>query len=380
MSPPDPTPDRRPARRRFWRNRFLWVIGGLYGALVLIGAGVTAVDPYDLYPWGPRPVLTRDRYSPNALPWLLNVIADGGYDTLVIGGSTAQQFESADIRQAWPDARRPFVLTYSGPKPTDLKVVMAKTAKARGLKRVLLSYDLSYLFDDDVSRGSFPFALYDRDGINDLRDYGFQSIELSARLLTGREYFVKDWDFAGDKADWARRYQRSLSPANVERLRGLIAAHRAEVDAPTSLTCADFPAIALIPQYARALAANGVRLDIVAPPYSYAMYFDYLDPLKRQSLKNGAPLSTLILTRHCLLESVRGLDNVRVFAFDLTPGIADDMGSYRDTVHLFGNRAAKIMLRDIEAGQGRLTLDNFDRYQAELRGRVSRYQYFNSGI
>jgi hypothetical protein len=365
--------------RSMWRNRYLLILSTLYFTLMLVAFTVTAVDPYDLYPWGLRPTLARDRYDPNALPWLLNVIARSGYDTLVVGGSTAQQYRADDIRNAWPQSHRPFVLTYSGPRPADLRIVMDKTAGAPGLKRVLLSYDLTYLFDAGISRASFPFSLYDRDPIDDLREFGFQSIELSARLISGREYFVSAWDFAATQAEWKKKRRQSLDPIEVDRIRRLITAYRSAVDQPTPLTCRDFPAIKLIPRYAKALAARNVRLDVVIPPYSYAMYFDYLDPMKRHTMKNGPPLSTLLLTRRCLLESVQGLSNVRVFAFDLTPGIADDMDSYRDTVHLFGNLAAQAMLRDIELGRGQLTLENFDHYQNELRRRVTRYQYFNSG-
>jgi hypothetical protein len=180
----------------FRRRVYLLVVAPLIlcaiGAVVL----VAAVDPYDVYAWGPAPVLERSRYEPSAQPRLLNVITAQGYDTLIVGGSTAQQFSPDDAEAVLSGTKRAFTLAYSGPKPLDLKVVMDKVAKAPGLRRVLLSYDTSYMFPAHVGRVAFPFALYDEDVTNDARLINLESIALSLRLLTAQEFFLPAWDIA----------------------------------------------------------------------------------------------------------------------------------------------------------------------------------------
>jgi hypothetical protein len=375
---------KRPARSltaaESWRRPYLVILLSLFLATASLAAFVTVVDPYDLYSWGVPPHLDRRQYDPNELPWLLNVVANGDYDTFLIGGSTAQQFEARDIEKALTGTRRAFAITYSGPKPRDLAVVMQKVSSARNLRRVLLSFDNSYVFPPDQARANFPFELYDTNPLNDLRAASFDELELALRLVLGQEYFLKKWDYARTIEDWSKHYQQNLQPAIAAERRRIISARRQAVAAPARLDCSSYPALSIIHAFAVSLAKRGARLDVVVPPYSYFLYYDYFDPNKRQIVLNNPPLGAFLVMRKCLLQTLAADENARVYAFDLNAEIVEDMANYRDEAHLFGAKWGAFMLKAVDQDRNRLTLSTFDAYADALRDRVARYDYRNSRL
>jgi hypothetical protein len=367
-------------RALFRRHIYLALLGpliaGTIGAIVL----VTMIDPYHVYGWGAVPHLARAQYEPGAQPRLLNVISSQGYDTLIVGGSTAQQFSPTDAEAVLGGTKRAFVLTYSGPRPRDLKVVMSKVATAPKLQRVLLSFDNSYLFPANIGRGSFPFTLYDGDLLNNARSIDFEAVMLSLRLFTGREFFLPAWDFERTQLAWRREFERSQSPAFVRHAREMIEQRRNMVLDPARLSCADIPGIPLVVDFARDLARRNVRLDIVIPPYSYLIYYHWFDDDRRQIVKNEPPLAAMLTMRRCLLEAVEPLGSASIYAFDLRQDIVGDLGNYRDSAHLYGSDVGRKIFKLIESGQGRLTLTGFDAYAAELKRNVADYHYTNSRL
>ena len=132
--------------------------------------------------------------------------------------------------------------------------------------------------------------------------------------------------------------------------------------------------------FARTLEARNVRLDVVIPPYSYLVYYEWFDQNRREVVRGQPPLSALLTMRRCLLEAVASSKNVTVYAFDLHPEIVGDMANYRDAVHLNGSEVGRKILSLIDQEDGRLTLENFDAYATTLRQRVASYQYKNSAL
>jgi hypothetical protein len=166
----------------------------------------------------------------------------------------------------------------------------------------------------------------------------------------------------------------------MQRARALIERRRAIVLDPAHMTCAELSGMAQVVDFARALAARNVRLDIVVPPYSYLIYFAWFDAGPRQVVRNEPPLAAMLIMRRCLLEAIEPLGGVSVYAFDLHQDIVGDLGNYRDFTHLYGSPVGRKIFQLIENGQGRLRLADFDAYTAELRRKVVSYQYTNSAF
>jgi hypothetical protein len=370
----------RPRGRIGGRGAYLFLLAAVFCSAVLLCAFVTAMDPYDLYGWGPRAKLDRDYYNNSPAPWVLNIVTSAGYDTLLIGGSTADNYRSSDMQRLLTGSKRAFNLSYSAPRPRDLRIVMQKVSAAKGLHRVLLSLDSSFLLPADAKAAQFPEFLYDKDPTNDLRAVDAKSVTLSARLLTGREFIVSAWDAGRNEKKDVAEYRLTQQASFADAARELIDSRRPHVAAPSALTCSDLPDVNLIGNFARALAARGIRLDVIVPPYSYYLYYKWLDPEHLAITHDAAPLTAFILLRRCALAQIAGNANAHMFALDLQPQIVQDMANYKDEAHLFGLNHAREILADVNAGRNELTPGNFDAYAAELRRRVATYVYYDSRL
>ena len=363
-----------------WPGRwsFLAVVGSVLVILAGLAGLITAVDPHNLYPWGARPRMNSETLAGPAQSQVLNVVTDGQFDTLLIGASSAQQFEGPDLARHLTGTRRGYAIIYLGAQPRDLSVVMDRVAVAPGLKRVLLSYDLGFMAPADRAQSGFPLAFYDDSPLNDLGAMGPVSLALSWRLLTGRPYTDPAWDLAPLRKGWALRHELSRRPATIAHYRRFMARHRDRLDAPTRLTCDDFPANARIARFAEQLSHRGVALEIIIPPYSYAAYSDLARPERIERVRGEPPMASLLQARRCLIAAVAPYANTRVFGFDLEADIVEDMANYWDTTHLYGPSIGRRMLDAVDQGRNVLTIDSFEPYAAEMRRRVVAWEYRNS--
>jgi hypothetical protein len=266
------------------------------------------------------------------------------------------------------------------PRPRDLQVVFQRIARARVVRRVIVSFDVSYLHPADVGRRGFPFALYDDDMTNDLRAFGLQALRLSGGMLAGQTYDLAEWAISEDDARFEEAYRLSQTPEAVARARRVINKNRSSVRRVSPLNCRDFPALESLRSFVGSMATRGVRVDVLIPPFSYFVYYDWLEPNRAPVQLSGAPLSTLVTMRRCLLLALDGLPETRIFAYDLQPDIVEDMGNYRDPVHLQGTEMGRRLLAMMNRGEGQLTLGNFDTYASQLDMRVKNYTYFNSKL
>lgn len=362
------------------RWSFLAATGAALLLLLGVAVLVTAVDPHNLYPWGAHPKLGEEKLMGAAQSQVLNVVTDGDFDGLLIGASSAHQFEGPDLSRYLDGVTRGYALTYNGAAPGDLQVIMRRVAETPGLKRAVLSYDLSYMAPAGVAQPGFPMALYDDTPFNDLGALGPSSLRLSLRLLRGQSYWDQRWDMTAYRKYMAGVYERSRSPKVVKIYKGFIADQKARIDAPTTLTCADFTANDEIADFARRLNQRGVRLDIVIPPYSYVAYYDLSRPERVQRVRGQPALAALLQARRCMIAAVAPYPNTQVHGFDLDAGLTDDLANYWDATHLYGSARGIEMLKAINRGDHVLTVQNFEPYARELRRRVAAYHYYNSKV
>lgn len=372
------------SRRRALRwpgpGAFLVVLGAALSLALGLALFVTLVDPHDLYPWGARPRLSGEQLSDPAQAQVLNVATNGDFDALLVGASSAQQFEGPDLARHLSGVKRGYAFVYLGAQPGDLAIVLDRVGRTPGLKRVVLSYDIGYLDPADRTHPSFPVALYDSSPLNDLGAMSPTSLALAWRLATGQSYDNPRWDMASSRAAWADRLRASRAPRTVRMYRAFLAERKARLDAPTQLTCADFGANATIVAFARRMQARGVRVDIVIPPYSYAAYSYFNRPERNVRLRGQPAMGTFLESRRCLIAAVSPFANTRVHGFDLDRDIVEDMANYWDTTHLYGPVIGRRMLDGVERGDHVLTVDSFEPYALELRRRVVAWNYYNSKV
>ena len=110
-----------------------------------------------------------------------------------------------------------------------------------------------------------------------------------------------------------------------------------------------------------------VQFIFIIPPYSI-LYWD-------QSMRIGED----ILNRRINMEreAARMLleaDNVSLYAFDLIPGLIENLDQYNDSVH-FTAPVSSMILDRIAAGENRLTPETLDAYYEELRNFLLPYPY-----
>lgn len=362
------------------RPAFLAAVGLAFAGLVAASAALILIDAHDLYPWGATPHVREESLAGPAQAQILNVVTNGDFDTLLIGASSAQQFEGPDFARYLSGTKKGYAIVYAGAEPGDQAIIMDRVVAAPGLKRVLLSYDLNYLGPADRIQQGFPLALYDDTPLNDLGAMGPVTWGLTWRLATGQRYWNNDWDMRALRRSWALRYARSQTPDSVAQARRVIAEQKPRLLAPTSLTCADIPANANIVRLAERLNRRGVRLDIVIPPYSYAAYSEFNHGQRNKRLHGQPALASFLQSRRCMIAAVAPYPNTRVFGFDLEADIVEDMGNYWDTTHLYGPAMGRRMLEAIDRGENVLTVQNFEPYAAEMRRRVAAWDYENSKV
>ncbi|MDO9337479.1 MAG: hypothetical protein Q7T61_13850 [Caulobacter sp.] len=351
----------------------------LAGALAVFGF-IAIVDPHDLYPWGARPHLAETTLAGQAQADVLNVATNGDFDALLVGASSAQQYEGPDLARHLGGVRRGYAIIYLGAQPRDLAVVLDRVASAPNLKRVVLSYDLGYLLPMHRIQGDFPSALYDDSPLNDPGAFSLTSLELSWRLATRQSYENRRWDIAPLRRGLAEKYRNSRTPRIAAIYRGFIAQQKGRLDAPTSLTCRDFEANGLIARLAGRLQARGVRLDVVIPPYSYAAYSDLSRAERNDRLRGQPALAAFLQARRCMIAAVAPIPGTRVHGFDLDADIVEDMANYWDTTHLYGPVIGRRILGDIDRGDHVLTTETFEPYAREMRRRVVAWDYRNSAM
>jgi len=356
---------------------FLPAVGALAAAYCLLALLLALIDPLALYPWGVSPQLKADSdYSMESTPYLVDAVAkDPGFDTLFIGGSTGHLYTPQMMEEILPNTRRAFNLSYGSPSAADRAAVAGLILRYSHARHFILEADWPYIVpaQDQRTAEAFPLYLYDDKWWNDLRDVNLQTIKLSLAVLRGNPLWISSWGKTLEQEKYRKRYEAVQSAASIARLAAIIARHKAGVDAPSALTCDAMDTIGagLVP-WVRALSQRGAQVDLVVPPYSWMIYYQAGEP--GGSSHRPTLLNDVLLMRRCVVQAVERIPGVRVFAFDDDSAISGDFRHYVDSGHLYDPGAGRYILQSIAAGEHRLTPDNIETKNAEIRSNVIHYQ------
>jgi hypothetical protein len=275
-----------------------------------------------------------------------------------------------------PGTQHAFNLAYSAPNPADREAVEKQVLLYARPRHVLLELNWHYQrprhgFEQE---NGFPLALYDGTVWNAVREVGINTLWLTVLDLEGKPLWLSHWSDAETERHFADEHRHFVSPASLATAERVIELHKHDVANPTPHGCSDFDTISgeLVP-FAQALAARHVPLDIIIPPYSLYIYYYFMERSIRLELAGPSFMNDQLKMRACAVKALARFPNVRFFAFDNVPGIADNLANYYDTAHPASAVIYQYILQSIAKNQNRLTAANVDGEMDRLRARILEY-------
>jgi hypothetical protein len=130
---------------------------------------------------------------------------------------------------------------------------------------------------------------------------------------------------------------------------------------------------------AKRIAARGVAVDVLMPPYSLGLYADWSVRHSQPGVAQvfptpGSVFSKLVSLRRCAVQAMDGVPNVRVFGFDTDASVTGDLSLYRDTSHLLRPQAYRSLLDRMARGDSVVSWAAWPAYEAQLRQEVQTYR------
>jgi hypothetical protein len=339
------------------------------------------VDPFDLYPWGMAINLEPGGdYSMQSTPYLVDAVAKTpAIDTLFLGTSTGHFYTTKMMEEILPNAHRAFNLSYSNPSSPDRTAVARTLLRYSHARRFIIESDWTYMVpkEEQHAAPSFPLYLYDTVWWNDVRAINWRALQLSLAVLRGNPLWISAWSQSTERAGYQRRYDSLHTSAAIAEFTGFISRNKASIDTPSKVSCRSMNALAddLVP-FVTALSARGAEVDILMPVYSWILYYWTIDP-DRRGLSRPSLLNDQLAMRNCVVQALDGLPGVRIFAFDDVPALAADARNYFDPVHLYNPAANRYVLQSIARGEHRLTRENIDAKNSQMRLAVIGYRFTN---
>jgi hypothetical protein len=358
------------------RRPFLPAVAFLGACYAGFALALALVDPLALYPWGMRAPLKADGdYAMELTPFLVAAaVKDPRFDTLFIGGSTGHFYTPQMIKEAFPDTQSAFNLSYGRPSAQDRAAVARQLLRYSHARHFILEADWPYILPsrEQHAAESFPLYLYDDRWWNDVRGISKPVINLAVAAVQTHILWTPSWDKTAEQEAYQVRYKDMHSPESMQAFAAVIARQQAAVAAPSSMTCNEMDTIGniLLP-LVRALSQRGAQIDLLVPPYSWIIYYRAGEPDDR--LHRPALLNDVLQMRKCIVQGVEGMPRVRVFAFD-DASIGGDFRNYMDVGHLYNADMSRYILRSIANGEHRLTSENIDFKNSQMRANVANYR------
>jgi len=344
-------------------------VGGLLMCVVAL-----VVDPYDVRPWGMAPRNAEGVYPQDETPNLIKAFSSEQHEAIMFGGSTSMPFSSRLIADTL-SYKRVANLSYSLPTPRDTGPVLRQLVRTPGLRRLLIDVDHSQMRNDGATfvTGRTALSVLGARWF-DMPDFKTPTVQASIHRIIDGTYDSPEWrSLRSNPGDTQSLIDK---PDLLMTLDDAVSRPAPDIfTAPRTLPpCDSFTFIrdVLLP-VGREAQVQGVTVDIFFPPMPYQTYWNWQkNDVFFGSWENGARYLQLVHFHQCIFRAVvvAKLSAVRVNATDLDTAIASHLENYRDTVHLIRSDAMVRLLRDIDSGRFRLTIDNVDRYPGEMAARV----------
>ena len=332
---------------------------------------VSAVDPYDLRPWGAT-VHIADGIDPQTISnRLIDAVSKGGYTHVLIGGSTVMRVTPAMMRRAFGTDIRAFNISFPGIRPADLTTVLERLRNSTSIKRILIAIDATMLANDDAHRAGFPIQFYHPKWYDVTRDFDWNSVADAARLVWTSQ-LSRPPRFNGKPMSLRQDFMSNLKLANETG--------RAKISPEPTLSCDAIPAISDVIGPAGVHArSSGQVVDLFFPPYYLAQYSNiaskagwYLDFETKFYLANVLKLRECVVT--AAASSGLAAGNVHVHGFDDDMSIVADASNYRDPGHIMNPDVYEKLLQSIAKGTNQLTPESWPAYADRLKTKIQSFE------
>lgn len=349
-------------------------------------AFVVAADPCHVFhkPWPGRWAhgFTPDTRCQNAgliNSWLVDPAE--GFDSILIGASTAENFNPPHIRQVTP-WQRTLKLTAVGLSPAEHNILINR-AIATGRVRHVFWEIVPMLYHMPVPRVTyhtlarsthFPAYLYNNSVLDDYR-YVFNSAVLSGAVdvVNQETYFAADIDKV---RYWENRCasmgicDQHMSAEEIDTIRAAYRpVHRRALD-PAERAALDYSEFERFLMPVVQAHCNGdITFDIFFSPFSL-LWFAELDEAKFQL--------EFYLLRH-VVERVSHCRNIRVFAFYNDVSIVGDLSNYKDPRHFYADVHDRI-IDAIAADRYRVTPEQLEAFEQAWRDNINTYQPYGTRL
>lgn len=342
-------------------------VSGVWATWAALAVFVSAVDPYDLHPWGARTGIPGAFQPFVGERYLAMAIKDPNADLVLIGSSPTTPYAPDDLRLAYPDARKPWNVSLHGGLGVDRMAIMDAFARDSAAKRYLITVDVFLAARNQEARPGFPFFAYDRAFWNDLRIVTPQALADSLTVLR----------FGSPEPDPAAtlREERELNvstaklwrtPENRLRLVQAVSQGREAITGGDRTACSDFPAVTEFMRSVGRLRATGARVDLLIPTYSSALWFGWARDAERRREFGTHLLSDQLAMRRCVVLAASSM-GVSVHAQDATSPALNDLRNFRDPGHIHGRANLMAFISMPNDPATRLTPENFDGYAQGVR-------------
>jgi hypothetical protein len=366
-------------RKILGRERlFLPVFASIYALGIAAYVLVWLVDPFDLRPGGIALRLTDHPYVDKMTAKLVSVAARSGADLVVVGGSTEMGFTPKMLRDAFPESKQPVNLSFAAIRPAEYRLVLSTLETSTSLRRVILALDwpLAKTFAGQPPRKQMryyqPFVWNDP-----VPDFDLDAVMISLRTLIGGGLDRTDLRKDVDRPDFDRRASPvTARKSALAQLSRAVEASRGWVTTGPKIDCTDLPALDdIVMPFVRRMAARGVSVDLLVPPYSLAFYSDWSFnfPDKNVFREKGDVWASSMALRRCTIEAAQGIPNVRLHLLDTDFTITANLAHYLDSVHLFDLDIHRYVLGRIARGDASLSPQQWPDYEARLKAAVDAF-------
>ncbi len=349
------------------KSSFLVLLGLVWASALAAYIFVWISDPYELRWARPGERLGAHAYPEEVTPRLVPAAAAAGVDVVIVGGSTALGYTPTMIQRAFPDAQRPFNLAYPCATADDLALILPRLESSRRLKRLIISLDFSLMWHC-ISVDSPLDARYFAPSWSDpVPEFNTSAIALSLRVLRTGILDLPEWrPQLADRVDGENVAPALTSqPGKVAEIARQVAAKHAVGFADTQVSCGSLPVLRnIIFPTVRRLAARGVTVDLLAPPYSLAYYFDG---------SSSDTFPRLMAIRRCALDMSAGIPGVRFHSFDADLPIVGDLAVYSDVGHIRDHATYDHILRSIAAGERVVRPGQWETIEVQLKSELASF-------
>jgi len=345
-----------------------WLFLSIVMLPVLYGMALCAllmiVDPYDLRPWGLRPVLVDAEYPPDKTVNLIRMVARQPHDLVMFGGSTTMPFTARRLNEVF-GSKSAVNLSYMAPMPTDTAPVLLRLVQTPGLKRLIVAVDFSEMRRDGdmfYLGGSAVTSL--RAHWYDMPDFTRPVARASLNRLRGGAFDIPDW--RREVAGLVDAPSVTTHTDYMALLDDAVSRPDPWINAPApAIACSAYPYLTrvLLP-VGRSALERGIHVDILFPPLPFQTYYNWQkNPLEFSSWEKGAHHRQLIGFYACIVKTVAAakLSNVTVHATN-TDRRLTVLADYRDTVHLTKSSTLTAMLDAIRDRTTVVTPEKLDAF------------------